>query len=202
MKADREKFTEPSFSPEIQGKLRLYRRVLISYIDIQQARAISSYILKEDLHANFPQKNRILLKALNCAMVISYARPFSGNDQGTDPKIPDLPGRFIRIFSQEEKEVHEIVLRDRNTVLAHSDSQAWEMEPKIFRRGGNDLLAPLHNDVHAPLKKEIVVLFSKMCEKLMAALFSERDNLELVLKPYLRVIDMDTLSTEQIEKEL
>src|SRR2546427_282783 len=72
---------------------------------------------------------RFLLQGLNCAMIVAYCRPFSGNDRGAAVKIPDLPARFLRILTEEERWLHGVVMEDRDSRLAHSDSEAWEMEP-------------------------------------------------------------------------
>ena len=93
----------------VHGKLGQFNRVLISYIDFEQARAIARIILDEDLHKNYPRENRILLEALNSSMVVAYCRPFSGN-RG----IPDLPNRFVRSLTTAEKEIHEALMEDRN----------------------------------------------------------------------------------------
>lgn len=179
-------------SPKIEGKLRQFHRVLMSYLDFQQAFLISCDVLEADLHSRYPGENRILLQALNCAMIVAYCRPFSSNDPGSAPKIPDLPDRFLKIFTEEERELHEVVMSDRNTVLAHSDSRPWQMEPQVLRvRGKNTLVLPQHNDVRAPLTKEGTELFNGMCRKLMEAVFDERVRMEPELKKYLRVIEID-----------
>ena len=64
---------------EIEGKICQFNRVLISYIDFQQAHAIATIILDEDLHTEYPRAHRIKLEALNSAMVVAYSCPFSGN---------------------------------------------------------------------------------------------------------------------------
>jgi hypothetical protein len=183
-------------TPEIEGKLRQFHRVLISYVDFKQAAWISSYLLDNDLYANYPHtKHRLLVQALNCAAIVSYCRPFSGNDAGAEPRIPDLPGRFLRGLTPAERELHDVVMDDRNTALAHSDSRAWNMEPQILRVGGKDTLLPMHHDVHAPLTREAMIVLNGMCIKLREAMFAERLRLEPEVKPYLQIVEYD-------EKEL
>jgi len=128
---------------------------------------------------------------LNCAMVVAYCRPFSGNDRrttrSTAPRIPDLPSRFLASLTSEEKRIHELALRDRNTVLAHSDSEAWGLQPffVVDPVSGRKLLHPSHYDVRAPLKHEIVERLDAICGKLMKALFRERKLLETELESVL-----------------
>lgn len=180
-------------SPKVEGKLRQFHRLLISHLDFEQAFLISSHVLEADLPSRYPRETRILLQALNCAMIVAYCRPFSGNDPGAAPKIPDLPDRFLKIFTEKERELHKVVMTDRNAVLAHSDSRAWEMEPQVLRvRGKKDtLVLPQHNDVRAPLTKEATELFNGMCRKLTEAVFDERVRMEPELEKYLRVIEIE-----------
>lgn len=175
---------------EIAGKLRQFNRVLMSYVDFQQAAGIASYILSENLHERYPS-DRFLLQGLNCAMIIAYCRPFSGNDRGAAVKIPGLPPQILLTLTPEEREIHAVVLEDRNTVLAHSDSRAWEPRPQILRLRGSEILVPMFNYAHAPLGRTVTEKFSAMCNKLMEACFEERVRVEPELKPYLPVVEYD-----------
>lgn len=174
--------------PEIHGKLRQFHRILMSYIDFKEAAAISSSILDDDLHAD-PSENRVLLRALNQAMIVSYCRPFSGNDGRNG--IPDLPGRFLRDLTAAEKAIHDVVVGDRNAALAHSDSAAWNLRPVVLKVRGKLFLAPVHDDVHAPLTKEATIEFRDLCLKLLESTFQARMRLEPEVIRYLEVVDVD-----------
>ena len=50
-------------------------------------------------------------------MIIAYARPFSGNE-GSSVMLPELPERFLKLFTPEERDLHKLVMQDRNEVLA------------------------------------------------------------------------------------
>jgi len=168
---------------EIEGKFGQFNRVLMSYIDFQQAHAIATIILEENLHDHYPKGQRIKLEALNSSMIIAYSRPFSGN-RG----VPDLPGRFIRNLSESEKETHDAILLDRNTVIAHSDYEAWNMRPYYEDVGGRHILVPLSHSVHSPFLREPTERIEKLAEKQMEACFEAREALEVELKPYIPVI--------------
>jgi len=125
-------------------------RLLISYNDFRRASQIARYILKHRLQAKVDRlrgerRYRVMLlwQALNCAMVVAYCRPFSGNDRRTARRIPDLPRRFLATLTSEEREIPELALRDRNTLLAHSDSEVWALQP-FFVEGtsGRKILIP------------------------------------------------------------
>lgn len=191
---------EPKLPGEIAGKLRQFNRVLMSYVDFQQAGGIAGYILRDNLHERYPA-DRFLLQGLNCAMIIAYCRPFSGNDRGVAVKIPDLPPRILQVLTPEEHEIHAVVMEDRNTVLAHSDSRAWEPRPQIHRGGGRDLLVPMFNYAHAPLTRAVTEQLSAMCGKLREACFEERLRLEPELKPYLEVVEFNEEQLRRFAEE-
>ncbi len=79
---------------------------------------------------------RVIGEAMNCAMIIAYARPFSGNDKAALEKIPDFPGRYVRHLDERGRQVHELVIKDRNNKMAHSDSDALKMITQAIELGG------------------------------------------------------------------
>lgn len=176
--------------PEIQGKLRQFVRVLMSYVDFQQAEGIARHILASDLLDRYPQ-DRFALQGLNCGMVIAYCRPFTGNDQGAESKIPSLPARILDALTPEERELHKTLMEERHTILAHSDSQAWEPQVHYMRVGSRETLIPSFAYVHAPLLREVVQQVEIMARKLREACFAERERLEPELKAFLPVVDYE-----------
>lgn len=160
-----------------EAKVRLFRRIFVPYNDFKQAAHISHHILTAKLHDNYPDRDRHILQALNCAMIIAYARPFSGN-RGSETMLPELPQRFLCGFSSDECALHQVVMKDRNTLLAHSDSVAWRLRLSVIRSPGRHMLAPLHHDTTAPLDEKHTRMFNGMANKLMEAVFAERLVLE------------------------
>ncbi len=64
---------------QLDGKMRQFYRLLMSYQDFQQAFEISSYIIDNkllkkriELRGNRRYKYKILLEGLNCAMIVAY----------------------------------------------------------------------------------------------------------------------------------
>jgi hypothetical protein len=169
MKTDKEK------------EIRLFRRILVSYNDFKQATDISSHILEAKLHYDYPKRDQHILQALNCAMIVAYARPFSGN-RGSKTMLPALPERFLDGFTSEERELHGAVMGDRNQLLAHSDHSAWHLRLSVMRSSAhNPMLVPLHHDVRAPLDEKHTRIFNGMALNLMEAVFAERAALEPTL---------------------
>jgi hypothetical protein len=174
-------------SPELDNKMRQYKRVLLSYADFKHAILASSYILEDRLHEKYPEESYVILEALNCSMIMAYCRPFSGNDarRGKN-RIPDLPARLLSVLSDDEREVHDAVMADRNQVLAHSDSEALQVEPVVQVVGGKPMVIPVKNWGLAPLTEEATRVFNAAAEKLHLVTLEERDRLEPELLPYLR----------------
>lgn len=188
-------------TPEIEGKRRQFYRLHMSYVDFQQAAGLASYILNNKLHERLP-RDRFLLQGLNCAMIVAYCRPFSGNDRRSDLKIPDLPKRILRALDDDELELHEVVQSDRDKVMAHSDSDAWNPTPRILRVAGEDRLLPMFSNPHAPLNAEPTAMLKVMAAKLMEECFTERLKFEPELSPYLPIEEHSLEDIQQAAKEL
>jgi len=135
-------------------------------------------------------------------MIVAYCRPFSGNDRGAAVKVPDLPARFLGVLTEEERELHGIIMEDRNSRLAPSDSEAWAMEPLVYRsKYGYEMLVPMHYSVHASLTLEATQSFQGMADKLREACFAERRRLELELRRYFRVVEVEH-NGEELQQEI
>lgn len=195
------RFDMDSLPDEIVAKLKLLSRLLISYNDFHHASRIAGYILEHRLHDKVDRlhglrRSRIKLvwEALNSAMIVAYCRPFSGNDRGRTDTLSTLPGRFVKGLSPDELEVHETAINDRNQLLAHSDSEAWNMSP-FFLKGesGKPMFIPLHTDVRAPLVHDAVVVLQRLCRKLMDRIADERAALEKELVKYLPAVTLRDL---------
>lgn len=183
-------YRDKELNADIRGKLRKFYRLLLSAGDFKQAHHIASYIITENLHDS---ENRGLLEALNCAMIVAYCRPFSGNDRAVEAKIPDLPESFLRNLSANEKEIHEVVLRDRNTVLAHSDSIAHDLRPKVLVFKDQKMLMPEKNDTQAPLTKEATETFRSLSYRMRDNVLKERMRLEPELIDYFEQIPIEKI---------
>ena len=175
--------------PEIDGKMRQYKRILLSYADFKHAKLAASYILSNQLHSKYPQESYVILEALNCSMIVAYCRPFSGNDKSA----PDLPKRLLKILNSEEKNLHNVVMADRNKVLAHSDAEALNIEPVKWKVSGKEFVVPLTNWGLAPLTLELTVIFNSAAEKLFTETLKERQRLEPELIQYFRLTDPENL---------
>jgi hypothetical protein len=194
---------------ERDAKLRLLHRLVMSYQDFQQASQIASYILVHKLQEKVDRlrgrrryRVKLLWQALNCAMVVAYCRPFQGNDRRSAKRVPDLPKRFLKTFSSKEKEIHTAAMEDRNTLLAHSDSGAWNLRLFFLEMpAGRRMLMPLSHDVRAPLIHEAVQRLCDMCGKLMKLVFDERMRLEKELGDFLPTVKASEIVVAEEEEK-
>lgn len=187
--------SEPQqLTPEISGKIRQFKRLIMSYGDFKHARLAADYILDNKLHEQYPDESYVTLPALNCSMIMAYCRPFSGNDARGQSKVPDLPARFLSVLNEEERRIHEVAMTDRGKVLAHSDSDARNPEPVVMDiEGVGPHVVPLTNWGLAPLVPEAVVILRSAALKLFEAVLLERRRMEPELVPYFRRVTPETL---------
>jgi hypothetical protein len=177
-------------TPAIAGKIRQFKRLLMSSSDFKHARLVADYILDGRLHERPESETHVLLPALNCSMVIAYTRPFSGNDARSATKVPDLPARFLSVLDERETLIHNIALKDRMKVLAHSDSDGLEIEPVVADLPGvGPHVVPLSNWGLAPLVRDAVETLRSAAAKLFEAVLYERRKMEPELIPHFRPVE-------------
>ena len=180
-------------SAEIIGKYKQLCRLLISYNDFKHAADVAHFYMKGDYEVDRVEwdgddyfERKIIGEAMNSAMIIAYARPFSGNDKAASFKIPDLPKRYFRQLDEKGRQVHELIIKDRNFRMAHSDSRAWELALQVLEIGnGKDLLMLVHEDTRAPLSKDTILTLISNCNIFMDAIIEARKDLEKQLQEYL-----------------
>ena len=189
--------------PKAHAKVRLLHRLIISYQDFQQASWIASYIIDHQLQDKYEELEQgedqhdlmLLWRALNAAMIVAYARPFSKHDPTTTASLGTLPGRFLKALSTEQMDVHRTAIRDRNQVIAHSDSEAWDLKVAFVSSRENALLGLQHNDTQAPLIKGYVEILGQNCEILQERILDERAALEENLRNVIPTLNVDSGSS-------
>lgn len=178
---------------EIEYKKKQLVRLIISFNDFKNAFDIANIIIEENYQAKLEkskekekQNYRKIWESLNCAMVVGYNRPFSGNDKKNKNPIPDLPVGITKVFNEKEEEIHLSLIHNRNKFIAHSDSDAIDLELYYIKIEDVklDLLIPQQNPTRAPYLIENVILIKEMCKKLMEEIFRRRKHLEIELKDY------------------
>lgn len=181
---------------KIEANKKQLIRLLISYNDFKNAYDIANLILEDNYQEKVEStiegeklKNKRIWESLNCAMVIGYNRPFSGNDKKSKNPIPDLPKGILKVFNESEKEIHKSLIENRNSFIAHSDSDAINMNPFYIKFNDKkiDFLIPFQNEARAPYLINIVSKIRDMCEKLMEEAYRRRCILEKELQKYIPI---------------
>jgi hypothetical protein len=158
-------------------KLRLFNRILISYNDFKQAHEIAALLVDGNLYRDYPRENRHIVIALNMAAIVAYTRPFL--DSGGELAHNRLPGRVLRQLTAEEMALHETVLEDRNTMMAHSDADASLSIPLVMDTDRGPIVVPKNASPYATrLLPESMQLLRTMAFKLQEHCFVLRQELE------------------------
>jgi hypothetical protein len=120
---------------ELEPQLRLYRRLWLSRIDLDEAKATVEEILGSNLP--FPRRKNPspLLTALTTALVVSYARPFVSSRGQSTVAERTVPGSLLRVLTSNERALHEAIIDMRNREVAHSDADVLEMSIELFPEG-------------------------------------------------------------------
>ena len=94
---------------------------------------------------------------------------------------------------QQERRVHEIVMWDRNKLLAHSASDAINMDIKIVNYGTGPMVAPVRSRGMDPLAEKATRILRSAIAKLESAVIEHRRRLEHEVRPYLPVVEPERL---------
>lgn len=118
--------TDSSLVKSQENKKKQFERIFASRYDFSQASFCAHTLLKKRWHV-YPWERRGSIYAQQTAfvtsLIVSYARPFT-KSRGWSLFPVKLAG-----FSEEQKVVHSSLLKRRNEIFAHSDSQHFMFEP-------------------------------------------------------------------------
>jgi hypothetical protein len=150
-----------SIPGHLEPLLKLYRRLWLSRLDLEEAKGIAAELLlrKIPLHRSKPPSG--LLLALNTALVVAYARPFV-NSWGVSVAERAVPGSLLRVLSSDERDFHEALLDLRNKEVAHSDADFIELSIELYDGGDGGVLRATRQ----PLRLSAVRSLNRMIEKI------------------------------------
>lgn len=115
--------------------LRLYRRLWLSRMDLDEAKGAIVEILERNLP--YPRRNgpSALLQALTTAAVVTYARPFVNSRGQSAVAERTVPGSLLRVFSSREREFHDALIDMRNREIAHADADILDISLELLPDG-------------------------------------------------------------------
>lgn len=161
---------------EFEPDLRLYRRLWLSRIDLEEARDIGSELLARKIPLPRSKPMAGLLLALNAALVVSYARPFVSS-RGMSVAEKALPGSLLRSFTSEERAFHELIVQIRNREVAHTDADYLELDIEVFEDGDGGIFRAIRAPIRRPGLRVLLRMIGKLeraietrCEELRSKL--------------------------------
>ena len=129
------RFERTELPRALQPQLRLYRRLYLARIDLEEANAIVEDLLARRIMPPRSKLPSALLLAMNTALVVSYARPFVLSRGQSEVAEKAVPGVILRSLTAREREMHEALITMRNKEVAHSDAEILEMSFEVFEGG-------------------------------------------------------------------
>lgn len=133
-------FERVSVNAKSEASLRLYRRLWLSRVDLEEAGATVDEILRQNLPLPRRERPGPLLMALTTALVVSYARPFINSRGQSAVAEKAVPGSLLRVLSSREREFHDTLILVRNREVAHSDAEAMELSLRLYPDGDSAIL--------------------------------------------------------------
>jgi hypothetical protein len=162
MASENSPFEPAAVTKELEPSLRLYRRLWLSRVDLEEARATIDELLQ--LNLPLPKKDRPspLLMALTTALVVSYSRPFVNSRGQSAVAEKTVPGSLLRVLSSNQRAFHNYLIDVRNREVAHSDAEAMELSLKLYADGDSAVLRISRE----PLRKKELQALRRMVVKL------------------------------------
>lgn len=147
---------EPSFFLMNERIYKQLARCMKSLDDLYEAAGFITLLLNTN--------NGTVKKAAEIALIISYTRPFSGNQESIKGVPDGLPKKVFSTLNSEEFEFHTKIVKEyRNKLVAHSELSHIKPEIRVSHNGA--LVAMQHKHTNNLLDNKSLYLFSKVIEK-------------------------------------
>ena len=156
------RFERTELPDALQPQLRLYRRLYIARIDLEEARATAEDLLARRIAVPRSRPPGALLMAMNTALVVSYARPFVQSRGDSNVAEKAVPGILLRSLTAREREMHEALVTMRNKEVAHSDADILEMSLDVFEGGDGAIFKSAREPFRRPVLRSILKLVEKL----------------------------------------
>lgn len=156
----------------METEKREFRRWILSSIDLDQAIEWANIILENQLYEEGGEEAQTISRGLQTSMVVAYSRPFSGNydREHTTGRLND---EFLEVYDDDEKALHNRIIRLRHQVFAHSDSEVRGLEVNVTLFVDVTLAIPVSHNPHVSMTREELERFRKMARKLQSRISKE-----------------------------
>ncbi|MCH9052742.1 MAG: hypothetical protein IIA72_16995 [Proteobacteria bacterium] len=141
----------------------LYSRLFVSCSDIHFARQCARHILKKGWHCDpWERRGTIYFQqsVYTTALIVSYARPFTKS-----AGWPSFPTRLLQ-YTEAERGLHKKLLKLRNKIYAHSDSESYSIRP--YRSGSYSV--DIVGEPFLKISEDEAVQFLEMTAKGLASI--------------------------------
>lgn len=158
----------------------LYRRLIISWHDLMDARPALAHLLSGDaLLADEAVRDSLLT-----SLVVSYGRCFT-QSRGQSQTASRLPDSFLKTLTTEELTLHRRLLQLRNTEFAHSDAEAAEVRVQAIPDFKSAVLLPSSRRLRSSSLSEVDLrVVSGLLGKMHIFIHDELVRLSPVLAPH------------------
>ena len=160
----------------LQPQLRLYRRLWLAQIDLEEAKAALDEILRARIP--IPRRDRPppLLLSLTTALVVAYSRPWVYS-RGQSVAERTVPASLLRTLTSRQREAHNFLVDLRNKEVAHLDADILDLHLHLYPDGHSAILRTSREAFRRSELKEIRRIIEKLekaiehrCEELRADL--------------------------------
>jgi hypothetical protein len=107
----------------------LLPRWCIDLGDFKQAKQFAEHILKRKWQQDLTETpvQSLEHRAFNTSLIVSYSRPFHNNKTVQGAPKSSLRKQVVKVLNDSEVELHNRILKLRDTVIAHSDGRALQV---------------------------------------------------------------------------
>ncbi|MFY7942508.1 MAG: hypothetical protein ACOVOX_16525 [Burkholderiaceae bacterium] len=167
----------PELTPAQELALRLYRRLWLTEIDLEEARGAINEIIRRNLRRASTHKPTPLLQALTTALVVAYTRPFVMSRGSVTFADRAVPGSILRVFSSDERAFHEHLVQMRNREVAHSDADVTEVSLEVFPDGHGGISKVARDPLSRPQLRQLLRMIEKLESELQMRFEALRNEL-------------------------
>lgn len=160
----------------LQSQLRLYRRLWLARVDLEEAKATADEILRAKIRIPRRERPPPLLLSLTTALVVAYARPWIYS-RGQSVAERTAPGSLLRTLTANQRELHNYLIDLRNRELAHSDADIVDLHLRLEWNGDSAILRTSRE----PFRRSELGQIRRIIEKIDAAMENRCGELRAVL---------------------
>lgn len=142
--------------------------------ELRESREFANVLLKSGLLEQHTEDPSAKHRALDLALVVSYARPF-GSNFGYG-RVEENKKRALAVLNPDETNLHALVMRLRDREYAHSDAEANDVEVHM-----DDMFLYSKRIVRWPLGIDQVRQLAVMTDKLVVSFDLQSEELRQFL---------------------